>query len=149
MFNSNGTAYGASSDATRNVSAREGTQKEIPTRFILWFNGNGITEKYWIPQDTGPDYVLSPCLAPLASLRQHFHVITGLDNPAARLPGPGNDHHRSMSALTTGTQFTGRGAGNASIDQVIAQVIAGKVGGETRFRSLQVGVSQESFGESI
>jgi len=28
-------------------------------------------------------------------------------------------------------------------------VIAAKIGGETRFRSLQIGVSQESFGESI
>jgi len=119
MFNSNGTAYGA--------------QTEIPTRFVLWFNGNGITEKYWIPAETGPDYTLSPCLAPLAPLKEHFHVITGLDNPAARLPGPGNDHHRSMSALMTGTQFTGRGAGGASIDQVIAQSITSKTASETRF----------------
>ncbi|MDQ6663068.1 MAG: DUF1552 domain-containing protein [Acidobacteriota bacterium] len=131
MFNSNGTAYAS--------------EKEIPTRFVLWFNGNGITEKYWIPPDTGTGYVMSPCLAPLAPLRDHFHVITGLDNPAARLPGPGNDHHRSMSALMSGTQFTGRGTGGASVDQVIAN----KIGGETRFRSLQIGVSQESFGESI
>ncbi len=135
MFNGNGTAYAA--------------EKQIPTRFILWFNGNGITEKYWIPQDTGPDYVLSPCLAPLAPLKEHFHVITGLDNPAARLPGPGNDHHRSMSALMTGTQFSGRGAGGPSIDQVVAQAIADQPAGQTRFRSLQLGVSQESFGESI
>jgi len=131
MFNSAGTAYASS--------------RPIPTRFVLWFNGNGITEKYWIPSGTGSDYVLSPCLSPLAPFRQDFHVITGLDNPAARLPGPGNDHHRSMSALMSGTQFTGRGAGGASVDQVIANRIAG----ETRFRSLQIGVSQESFGESI
>jgi hypothetical protein len=131
MFNSAGTAFAG--------------ERTPPTRFVLWFNGNGIPEKYWIPQETGRDFVFSPCLAPLAPLREHIHIITGLDNPAARLPGPGNDHHRSMSALMSGTQFTGRGAGGASIDQVIAT----RVGGETRFRSLQVGVSQESFGESI
>jgi hypothetical protein len=74
-----------------------------------------------------------------------MHVITGLDNPAARKPGPGNDHHRSMSALMTGTPFTGRGAGGPSIDQLLA----GKMGGSTRFRSLQIGVCQESHGESI
>ena len=50
-----------------------------------------------------------------------------------------------MSALMTGTQFTGRGAAGASIDQAIAL----KIGGDSRFRSLQIGVSQESFGESI
>src|SRR5579871_5834165 len=63
MFNSHGTAFA--------------TEREIPNRFVLWFNGNGITEKYWIPAETGPDYVLSPCLAPLAPLKNHFHVITG------------------------------------------------------------------------
>src|SRR6185312_11229797 len=54
-------------------------------------------------------------------------------------------HHRSMSALMSGTQFTGRGAGGPSFDQMLAE----KLGGEARFRSLQLGVSQESFGESI
>lgn len=131
MFNAHGTAYAA--------------QQERPTRFVLWFNGNGIPEKYWIPAETGSDYTLTPCLAPLAPFRNDFHVITGLDNPAARLPGPGNDHHRSMSALMSGTQFTGRGAGGASIDQTIAS----RLKGDYRFRSLQVGVSQESFGESV
>src|SRR5437867_3791569 len=115
------------------------------SRFILWFNGNGIPERYWIPAQTGPDYEMTPCLAPLGPFRKDLHVITGLDNPAARLPGPGNDHHRSMSALMTGTSFSGHGAGGASIDQLIAA----KIGGDSRFRSLQVGVSQESFGESI
>jgi hypothetical protein len=134
MFNPRGSAYAA-----------EHGPKEIENRFVVWFNGNGIPEKYWIPEETGPNYRMTPCLTPLAPFREHFHIITGLDNPAARLPGPGNDHHRSMSALVTGTQFTGRGAGGPSIDQAIAA----KIGGSSRFRSLQIGVSQESFGESV
>ena len=137
MFDPNGVAYAASS--------RTGMAVKPETRFVLWFNGNGVVEKYWIPTATGADFELTPCLAPLAPFRNDIHVITGLDNPAARMPGPGNDHHRSMSALVSGTSFTGRGAGGPSIDQVIAA----RIGGETRFRSLQIGVSQESFGESI
>ncbi len=133
MFNANGTAYAAEPAVAR------------PTRFVLWFNGNGIPEKYWIPRETGPDFTLTPCLAPLAPFRDDIHVVTGLDNPAARLPGPGNDHHRSMSALMSGSSFTGRGAGAPSLDQLIAA----RIGGQSRFRSLQIGVSQESFGESI
>src|SRR5688572_26031206 len=132
MFDSKGTAYDANPGP-------------IETRFVLWFNGNGITEKYWIPRETGGHFGLTPCLSPLASFRNDIHIITGLDNAAAQLPGPGNGHHKSMSALMTGTSFTGRGAGGASIDQAIAQ----KLGGNSRFRSLQIGVSQESFGESI
>ena len=137
MLNANGTAFAA--EPPKKV------ETPVESRFVVWFNGNGIPEKYWIPVETGPGFKLTPCLAPLAPFRGDIHVITGLDNPAARLPGPGNDHHRSMSALMTGTQFTGRGAGGPSIDQAIAQ----RIGGESRFRSLEIGVSQESFGESV
>ena len=135
QFNASGTAYAAES----------GAAQPIETRFVLWFNGNGIIEKYWIPREDGANYEMPPCLQPLARFRQDIHVLSGVDNPAARLPGPGNGHHNSMSGLVSGEMFSGRGAGGPSIDQVIAA----RVGGETRFRSLQIGVCQESFGESI
>ena len=67
-----------------------------------WFNGNGIPERYWIPLETGADYTLTPCLSPLARFRNDIHVVSGLDNPNARLAGVGNDHQRSMSALVSG-----------------------------------------------
>ena len=138
MFNPHGTAYAATPPART-------TEQAIPSRFVLWFNGNGIPERYWIPEETGPGYEMTPCLTPLVPFRNDVHILSGLDNPAARLPGPGNDHHRSMSGIVSGTSFTGRGAGGWSIDQAIAA----KTGGETRFRSLQIGVCQESHGESI
>jgi hypothetical protein len=136
MFNPNGTAYGATTRAAGEA---------IPSRFVLWFNGNGILERYWIPRETGENFNLTPCLEPLARFQDKVHVISGLDSPTARDPGPGNDHHRSMSSLMSGASFTGRGAGGPSIDQVIAR----EIGRDTRFRSLQIGVCQESFGESI
>jgi hypothetical protein len=139
MFNSSGTAYAAEAVRGRVMPA------PIESRFVLWFNGNGIPERYWIPTETGPDYEITPCLAPIGRFRNDVHVISGLDNSAAQKPGPGNGHHKSMSALVSGTPYTGRGAGGPSIDQVIAA----KIGGETRFRSLQIGVCQESHGESI
>jgi hypothetical protein len=137
IFNPNGTAYAAGT-ATASESS-------IESRFVLWFNGNGIPERYWIPAETGRNYRLTPCLAPLDGFRNDIHVITGLDNPVARLPGPGNDHHRSMSGLMTGTSYTGRGAGGPSIDQILAN----RLGGDYRFRSLQVGVCRECHGDSI
>ena len=134
MFNSSGTAYAAT-----------GVDAAVQPRFVFWFNGNGIPERYWIPREIGVDYELTPCLAPLASVRDDVHVVSGIDNPNARVTAPGNTHHKSMSALVSGTPYTGRGAGGASIDQVIA----GAMRGESRFRSLQVGVCQESHGENI
>ena len=53
MFNSHGTAYAAAAP--------------VETRFVLWFNGNGIPERYWIPAEEGTDYKMTPCLAPLAA----------------------------------------------------------------------------------
>src|SRR6476660_8141505 len=135
MFNSTGTAYVADTPA--------GDEKAIQSRFVLWFNGNGIPERYWIPSEEGRDYRITPCLSPLAPFRSDVHVLSGLDNAAAG--GQGNGHTNSMSGLMTGTRFTGRGASGASIDQVIAS----KLGGDSRFRSLQIGVAQESFGESM
>lgn len=136
MFNSHGTAYAGEPPA-------EGVEKPIESRFVLWFNGNGIPERYWIPSEEGARYAMTPCLSPLAAFRNDFHVLSGVDNAAAK--GMGNGHTNSMSGLMTGTPFTGRGPSGASIDQAIAA----RLGGESRFRSLQIGVSQESFGESM
>ena len=135
-LNANGTAYAATD--TQHAAP-------IETRFILWFNGNGIVEKYWIPREDGAEFRMTPCLQPLARFRDDIHVLSGIDNPAARSLGPGNGHHKSMSGLVSGIGFSGRGAGGPSVDQVIAE----RLGQETRFRSLQIGVCQESFGESV
>jgi hypothetical protein len=129
MFNSTGTAYAAGKKAAT----------PIESRFVIWFNGNGILENYWTPREFGTDFEFTPCLKPLAPFRKDIHIISGLDNPN------GKGHHGAMSSLMSGEAFTGRGAGGASIDQAMAQ----KIGHTSRFRSLQIGVCQESFGESI
>jgi hypothetical protein len=138
---STGTAYAATSKTAPANAAL--VEKPIETRFVLWFNGNGIPERYWIPTEEGSNYELTPCLAPLAAWRKDIHVLSGVDNAAAS--GKGNGHTNSMSGLMTGLDFTGRGPSGPSIDQIIA----GKIGGDSRFRSLQIGVAQESFGESM
>jgi Protein of unknown function (DUF1552) len=137
MFNSSGTAYAAE---TNGLGATA-----IEPRFLLWFNGNGIPERYWIPRETGSDFELTPCLSPLARVRDYVHVISGIDNVAARLNGQGNGHFSALCGLMTGTAFTGRGASGPSIDQILAA----KIGTKTRFRSLQIGVAQESHGENV
>jgi len=132
MFNTNGTAYAAAKGA-------------VDKRFLLWFNGNGIPERYWIPAETGPDYELTPCLAPLKSIRNYVHVISGIDNVASRLNGQGNGHFSALCGLTTGTAFNGRGATGPSIDYTLGK----RIGLQSRFHSLQIGVAQESHGEAV
>ncbi len=135
MFNAAGTAFAAESTAA---------PKAVPTRFVLWFNGNGIPERYWIPNRVGADYDITPCLTPVARHRDDILVLSGLDNSAVGGLG-GDGHAASMSALMTGTRYTGRSPAGASFDQHLAA----RMGDNMRFRSLQIGVSQESFGGSI
>jgi hypothetical protein len=137
MFNLNGTAYAADAAAAGRAA--------IDSRFLLWFNGNGIPERYWIPRETGSDYELTPCLEPIGKVREYVHVLSGVDNVAARLDGQGNGHFSALCGSMTGTAYTGRGAAGPSIDQILAA----KIGTKSRFRSLQVGVAQESHGENV
>src|SRR5918999_3826845 len=80
MFNSSGTA----------VRAANGAVKPIQSKFVLWFNGNGILENYWMPREVGADYEITPCLKPLSPFKQDIHIISGLDNPN------GKGHHGAM-----------------------------------------------------
>src|SRR5258708_27234179 len=137
MFNSSGTAYAA---AGKNLGGGP-----TETRFRAWLNGIGIPERYWTPAETGPDYELTPCLAPRKSVRDYVHVISGIDNVAARLNGQGNGHFTALCGLTTGTSYTGRGASGPSIDQLLAA----EIGAKSRVHSLQIGVAQESHGENV
>ena len=138
MFNASGTAY-----ASRSGDVLGGGEPK--PRFVLWFNGNGIPERYWIPRQEGREYSLTPCLAPLARLQNDVQILSGLDNPNGQTSGAGNGHQRSMSALVSGEKYSGIGAGGPSIDQVVAA----KIGDDSRFDSLQVGVCRESFGSSM
>ena len=62
MFNSVGTAYAA--------VRRDEARSAIESRFVLWFNGNGIPERYWIPAEEGTDYHMTPCLVAAGAVPQ-------------------------------------------------------------------------------
>jgi len=134
MFNSNGAAYAAETKVTSKASGA------IDKRYVLWFNGNGIPERYWIPTKEGSEYDITPCLSPIARWRDDVLVLSGLDNTYG-----GNGHPQSLCALMTCTQLTGNGPSTPSIDQILAR----NIGNKSRFRSLQIGVSQESFGGAL
>jgi hypothetical protein len=135
MFNSTGTAYAAETKVPGSTSGKSPVK-----RYVLWFNGNGIPERYWIPNKEGVDYDMTPCLSPIARLRDDVLVLSGLDNTHG-----GNGHPQSLCALMTCTPLTSNGPAAASVDQLMAR----RIGDKSRFRSLQIGVSQESFGGAL
>ena len=106
MFNSTGTAYAAETKVPASAAART-----LEKRYVLWFNGNGIPERYWIPSKEGADYDMTPCLSPIARLRDDVLVLSGLDNTHG-----GNGHPQSLCALMTCTPLTANGPGG-SVDR--------------------------------
>ena len=72
-------------------------------------------------------------------------MLSGIDNAGARINGQGNGHFSALCGLTSGCIYTGRGAGGPSIDQLLAA----RIGTKSRFRSLEIGVAQESHGENV
>ena len=59
-----------------------GAAAPVAPRFVFWFNGNGIPERYWIPRETGENFELTSCLSPLGRVREYVHVLSGIDNVA-------------------------------------------------------------------
>ena len=116
-----------------------GKAAAIETRFLLWFNGNGIPERYWIP--ARDRHRLRADAVPRAARVRCATTSTcsaASTTSRRRLNGQGNGHFSALCGLMTGTAYTGRGAAGPSIDQMLAA----KIGTKSRFRSLQIGVAR-------
>lgn len=127
FFNRNGTAYA-------NGSA-------FPTRFGIWFWGNGVLPDRWVPPTTGAGWTPSPILMPLMALQPYLTVVSG-----TRLNSSNTDPHGSGPAgLLTGDDKRSGTVTGPSLDQIIAR---SSVGDATRFRSLEVGVERATWSVS-
>src|SRR6266404_6313230 len=69
-------------------------------RLIVYYVPNGHNMATWRPADVGASYTLSENLMPLAALKDHFTVISGLNN-APGIPDALGDH-----AAGTASSFT-------------------------------------------
>jgi hypothetical protein len=125
FLNDNGTAYAAGG--------------ALPRRFGFWYWGNGNIPEKWVPAKDGTEFELSEQLLPLATHRNDFSVISGLK---VNLPNV-YPHGSGPAGFFTGADMLKRSDGSTTFakptfDQLIAQAI----GGDTRFRSLEVGVQR-------
>ncbi len=123
--------------------AATGVASVAPVRMACIFIPNGVNYDAWVPTAAtteGAGYALSKTLEPLAGLRQHFNVLTGLTLNKARANGDGpGDHARSSASFLTGHQAR-KTAGNdirngVSVDQLAAR----QIGKSTRLPSLEIG----------
>jgi hypothetical protein len=117
-----------------------------PQRFGVFFSANGVVEYDWVPTGTENDFELSPNLAPLAPHKDDIVVLYGLDALSSYMQD-GNPHDLSMAHMLTGALMRGETFGRAGhvLDGTVGgpsvdQALAAAIGGDTRLRSLELGV---------
>lgn len=111
-----------------------------PVRMACVFMPNGVNYASWAPTGTGAEYVLSETLAPLAAVRQHVNVMTGLTLAKARANGDGpGDHARSSASFLTGHQARKTAGNDIRIGISVDQFAAKQLGDRTRLPSLEIG----------
>ena len=129
MLNGNGTALASG--------------RPLPRRLGVFFWGNGVRHKFWIPQQRGARWFLSEELEPLARVKPYLNVVTGMKVKTGNEQG----HHAGSVGILSGCPMLSQPHPSSayastfsgpSIDQVAAAVI----GRDTAFRSLELGVSR-------
>jgi hypothetical protein len=116
----------------------------LPRRFGIWSWGNGMVPSQWTPIGEGLDWQASPLLLPLDAHRDVISVVTGLEVKVVNsIP-----HYSGAAGFLTGIPPLGEEGDNTFAIPSLDQVIAAEIGGETRFRSLQVGAEPGTSGVS-
>lgn len=98
------------------------SQLDAPKRLVCVGVYLGFYQDHFFPTQAGYDYQLSRVLRPLESHRDEITIISGLDHR-------GRNGHEGWSAW-----MTGDATGRVSMDQLVAA----KLGEQTRFDSLQI-----------
>ena len=120
---------------------------DAPRRAAFLFVPNGAHMPEWTPEEEGNLADLPPILKPPEKRKSDLLVLSGLalDGGRAHGDGPG-DHARCVASFLTGAhpkKTDGKGIRNGvSVDQLAAE----KIGGRTRFPSLELGTEPSSQG---
>ncbi len=125
------------------TSAAAAASAAPPVRMAFLFVPNGVIMPSWTPEGDGAQWQLSPTLSPLAEVKSHINVFSGLaqDNGRAKGDGPG-DHARSAASFLTGAHPVKTSGANIRVGMSVDQVAAEKLGSRTRLPSLELGLER-------
>jgi hypothetical protein len=127
-------------DAMTPSSVGAAATPKGPLRSVFVFFPNGAHMEYWTPSQTGAQYELPSSLAPLVKFKDQLLVLSGLTHDKARAHGDGpGDHARSNSVFLTGAQPLKTDGKDIRVGISVDQVMADKIGGQTRLASLELG----------
>ncbi len=115
------------------VPAMANEMGKQPLRIGYLYLNTGRIQDSWVPSTTGPDYEMSPTLAPLAKYRKDVTVLSGLDVVAGK-----GSHSGPCASFMTGV--TANGYDNKGVAVSVDQIIAKQIGEETQLASMELGV---------
>jgi hypothetical protein len=111
------------------------------SRLIVFFSPNGTVHKHWRPTGSGTSFSFpaGSILEPLQGRKSDLVILDGLDFYGA------DNHEGGMAAMLTGGGGAGTATGGFSVDQYVAS----RIGGDTPFPSLELGVQTSAWGGSV
>ncbi len=111
-----------------------------PRRIAFVYVPNGIIMKDWTPAAEGTAFEFPRILKPLEPHRQDLMVLSGLTHNTGRALGDGpGDHARAAASFLTGIHPKKTAGADISLGVSVDQIAAQKIGGATRFASLELG----------
>ncbi len=114
-----------------------------PRRMAFFYVPNGVHMPDWTPAGAGSALQLPEILRPLAPFRDDLLVLTGLTQDGAFAHGDGGgDHARSLASFLTGTHPLKTAGLGIKAGVSVDQLAASKLGGSTRFPSLELGIDR-------
>jgi len=120
------------------------TASAAPKRLgFIYGSPNGIIQKAFVPATVGSNFEMSPILTPLAPVKDHLLVLSGLAHRQADSFGDGNgDHARGTAVWLSGVHAwdrRGGGGGDAvTLGVTVDQMAAEHVGRDTQLPSLEL-----------
>jgi hypothetical protein len=123
-------------------SARAACDSAFPKRFGLFYWGNGTYPDRWNPTNagTGEDWALSETLSPLIDIKHKLTVVSGMTVRVDNV----YPHTSGAAGILTGSPVLAVGSDTTFASATVDQVVAEAIGGDTLYRSLRTGASNNS-----
>lgn len=115
------------------------TSSGAPLRTAYVYFPNGAIPSNWWPEGEESNFKLNRTMQPLAGVKDHVQILSGLDHVNAT-PGPdgAGDHARASGTFLTGVRVKKTAGSDIHAGISIDQVAANQIGHLTRFPSLEL-----------